>query len=155
MRSIYLDTSVISAYHDLRVPEFSELTREMFTKLGSRFVFYISPTVLSEIANANALRRKQMLGLVRSLGLRSLLNDPAILMLASSYVSRAILPKDSLADATHLAHATVHKMDYLLSWNFRHLVNEHRKEAFMHHNLSRGLHLPMILSPGNLLEGVK
>ena len=155
MIKIYLDTSVVSAYHDPRVPEFSALTREMFSALGKGCVFVGSVMLQSEVEAANPVRRKQMLSLMLRIGVRILNVHPAIETLATSYLKQGILPLDSSADAIHLAYATYYEIDYLASWNYRHLINDHRKQAFAHHNLSRGLFLPKIVSPGNLLEGAK
>lgn len=152
--SVYLDTSTISAYDDERVPEFRDLTRQWLAKPGVDYKYFISRLVIEEIEDThNSERKKQMLGLVKQRKFEVLKFETGIGFLADTYINVGVLPRNSLADAVHLAYATMYKIDYVVSWNFRHLVNEHRSRAFWHHNLQKGLHLPKIVSPGTLLEG--
>ncbi len=71
--------------------------------------------------------------------------------LAADLLAHGIFPANARADAHHLAVATCAAVDYLLTWNYRHLVNAqvlHRLEKFL---TGRGLHLPRVCTPEELM----
>lgn len=121
MTSIYLDTSVISAYFDARTPQRQELTRRFWHSiLGMELV--ISRIVLLELEKTpNAQRKDEMLSLVE--GLLLVQNDARVEQLATAISAENIVPPTKFEDAQHLASAIVHGIDYLVSWNFKHMVN--------------------------------
>ena len=146
----YIDTSVISALDDPRVPQFQEISRKFGKLLGHGIDGYISQVVIAEIKAAPAHRVRQMEIWIQQKKLVVLGDDPIITALGHAYINEGILPQNSLADAFHLAFATFYEMDYLVSWNFSHLVNETRKQAFWNYNFKQALHLPKIITPGSL-----
>ena len=58
--------------------------------------------------------------------------------LAEFYMSRQVVPTKYFDDAQHVATCTVARVEYLVNWNFKHLANLHRKNAFNAANLLRG-----------------
>jgi hypothetical protein len=72
--------------------------------------------------------------------------------LANAYLSRGIVGPGSHADALHVALATVGRVDVLVSWNFRHIVNLGRIRLFHSVNIGRGYGTIEIRSPTEVLE---
>lgn len=118
---IYLDTSVPNAYFDEKNLLRKEITRRFWKRLEGYEVF-ISDLVLAEINDVGDEVKKK--GLVTLLGGIKVLssNEDEIKALAQEYVSRGIIPVKHIEDAIHIAVASFHSMDVLISWNFEHIV---------------------------------
>jgi hypothetical protein len=147
--SLYLDTSVIGGYYDA---EFMADTRELWRlRDEGRFRFVSSVIVDQEIARAPERIRALM---------RTTFTPPdllpmtvAVLELASHYLAQKVVPADFTDDAKHVAVCTVARLDYLVSWNFRHLANRHRESGFNAVNVLQG-HPPVrIVTPTFLIHG--
>ncbi len=67
--------------------------------------------------------------------------------LASLFFNKANLPENARDDALHIAIAANHKMDFLLTWNFRHLANAHFIRKLQRISLDEGLMIPTICTP--------
>jgi hypothetical protein len=72
--------------------------------------------------------------------------------LAEAYFERTPLPDKARGDAYHLAVATCHGMDFLVSWNFAHILNARVRAVIQDINTIRGIHTPIICTPEELME---
>ena len=72
--------------------------------------------------------------------------------LAREYVHLLAIPPRAIADALHLALTVVNELNYLLTWNCRHLANPHVIRAIAIENTRRSLHVPLIVTPEYLLD---
>lgn len=86
-------------------------------------------------------------------GLPRLALSEEALQLASDFVQRRILPEKAAEDGLHIAVATVHEVDYLLTWNCAHIANAEIQERLAEFVLERGFVLPFICTPEELLGG--
>ena len=68
-------------------------------------------------------------------------------ILAEGYIARGIFHRKYIADALHVAIASVHKIDYLVTWNFGHLANVRRQARIKLFNTAAGFYVPMIVTP--------
>lgn len=119
-QTIYLDTSVVSAYYDTRNPERQKLTRGFWGKLKG-YQILTSALVLTEIGNLKDSSKKgKLLKLLE--GAEELPVNEECQRLADEYLEKGIIPKKYRDDAVHIAVAVVHSADYLVSWNFEHIV---------------------------------
>jgi hypothetical protein len=140
-QKIYLDTTVPSAYCDARTPERQKLTRQFWLERLPDFQPVISDVVLLEIAGtANTLQRDSM---------QELLDDDSR-KLAIEYVERGIFPEKQLQDANHIAIAVVNDIDYLISWNFKHLVKVNTRRLVNLTNILLGFNQIEIIAPPEL-----
>jgi len=73
--------------------------------------------------------------------------DDEVLAVAARYVEEQLVPRDIGGDATHLAVACAHEVDFLLTWNIRHLANPNKKEHLTRINRRLGLLTPDIVTP--------
>ena len=72
--------------------------------------------------------------------------------LAEGYISRGIFHRKYIADALHVAIASFHKIDYLVTWNFGHLANVRRQARIKLFNTAAGFYVPMIVTPEFLVS---
>jgi hypothetical protein len=71
--------------------------------------------------------------------------------LAAQFLSRSNLPPKAFDDAVHIAAATVHGLDYLLTWNCKHIANAQIQKKLAQISLDFGYQLPVICTPYELL----
>lgn len=78
---------------------------------------------------------------------------PAVIDVVEAYISRHVMPVDPAGDALHLALASVHRCDFLVTWNCRHLANANKFGHIRRVNTLLGLYVPNLVTPLELLEG--
>jgi predicted nucleic acid-binding protein len=148
---IYLDTSVINFLFAEDSPDFRKATVEFFTKYAARYELYVSEIVRLEIGRTPDLEHRQRLLEVLQQHPINMLTNAAraeIEQLAKLYVLQEVMPAAKFEDALHVAYATVHQMDILLSWNFKHLANVRREGLIATVNQQAGYRYPLrLLSP--------
>ncbi|MGQ9824575.1 MAG: PIN domain-containing protein [Desulfotomaculales bacterium] len=72
--------------------------------------------------------------------------------LAQKYISALAIPKKSALDALHLAYAVAYKLDYLLTWNCKHLAHGEIRRKLKRYNDAFGLDTPEIVTPDELMR---
>jgi len=147
--SLYLDTSVIGGYYD---PEFLDDTRALWRLMeAGRFAFLTSVVVEQEIAGAPERVRALMRATFAGAALLPLSREADELGMA--YLAQKVVPPDYEDDAYHVAVCTVARLDYLVSWNFKHLANARRESGFNAVNLLQGYPPMRIVAPTFLIHG--
>lgn len=146
---IYIDTSVLGGYYD---PEFKADTRLFFRRIEDKeYLVY-----LSEISDLELLpapqQVKDVVALIPPDCLIKLKFIKEAEDLAEAYIREKILGKASLNDAYHIAIATINRIDVLVSWNFKHIVNLDKIRLFNAINLKHGYPVIDIRSPKELIK---
>ena len=77
---------------------------------------------------------------------------PGLSDVVEFYVQHRLVPADAYGDAAHLAMASLHGLDFLLTWNCRHLANANKVDRIRAVNLLLGISTPIILTPQTFLE---
>ncbi|MFH1824275.1 MAG: type II toxin-antitoxin system VapC family toxin [Candidatus Firestonebacteria bacterium] len=150
--TLYLDTSISSAYYDERVKWRLEYTREWWRDELPKYDVFISEVVIAEIKGTEESRRRtELLELVREFGELKL--SPEIEEIAKGYVNQRVIPQTHFLDALHIALASFHKIDFLITWNCEHLAEAHRRRRIRLFNASAGLFVPEIVTPMEFVEG--
>lgn len=145
-----MDTSVISAAFDGKNPERQFLTKDFF-KMKEVFKIYISEVTQLEINQTpNAELRREMNNLISDMNQLEITEDDK--ELAAKYVDKDAIPKKYAEDALHIAIAVNNKMDYLLSWNFKHIVKLKTKNIVRLVNTLAKITQIEIITPAELLE---
>ena len=142
---IYLDTSVISAYVDHRLPERMQATVDFWGRLREYEVCISELTVAEIQATEEPGLRARMENLIRPF--RVLAIEEEARRLAQEYVRRGVFSAATMEDAVHVAVAVASRQDILVSWNFRHLVNRRRRALINEANILRGYPTIEILAP--------
>jgi len=141
---VYVDTSVIGGCLD---DEFRAGSLRLFDRSrAGDALLVISDTTLAELASAPAKVREVIEDLPRKC-LEFTRQSAESEALAEDYIRQAVVSRRMLADAQHIAVATVARVDVLVSWNFRHIVNLDRIHGFNAVNLRGGYPLLEIRSP--------
>ena len=151
---VYIETSVVSYLaarpsRDLIVAGHQQLTAEWWDRRRDLFQVFASALVLQEASFGDpefARRRLEMLK-----GIRLLETHPEASQLAEVLMQRGPLPRKAEADAAHIALAAVHGMDYLLTWNCKHIANAEMQPALARICRARGYSLPVLCTPEQLM----
>jgi predicted nucleic acid-binding protein len=151
--SVYLETSVISYYagrpsRDIVTAARQTITREWWDETRGHFDIYISVMVVEEVQAGDPSAAERRLAAIASLPI--LETNEAAEALAQMLIDEGHIPTDSVEDALHIALATVHGMDFLLTWNFRHINNAQMKTRIRTAVESMGYRCPVICSPEEL-----
>jgi len=132
---LYIDTSVFGGYFD---DEFAEFTRPLFNRFQNGEFRLIFSTVTQDELNPAPEKVK---ALVRNLKVENTdfieTNDEAV-ELATQYIVEKVVGQTSFADCLHIALATINRADYLISWNFKHIVNVQRIRGYNSINIKNG-----------------
>jgi predicted nucleic acid-binding protein len=141
---IYIDTSVFGGYFD---EEFKEHTIPLFDRIKNKeFTLLFSTVTQDELENAPEKVKK----LVKSLRPEStefLDATSDSIDLATEYISEKVVGQTSFADCLHIAIATINRADFLISWNFKHIVNIERIRGYNSINIKKGYKQLEIRSP--------
>lgn len=152
-RRIYLETSVIS-YLTARPSKtilgaaHQQITQAWWEK---RFEYdlFVSQSVWQECAAGHPEASQKRLAALEGLGVLGI--TESIIELAESLIVEKLVPAKALEDSLHIAIATLHHVDFLLTWNCRHIANPIIQEGIAQYLEKRGLYLPIICTPEELL----
>ena len=148
---VYADTSVFGGMFDV---EFETETQVFFDQVAAgRFQVAISEMIEDELALAP--QRVRNFFALKLPALEYLYASAEILRLSNLYVARGVLGKKSLADAAHIAYATVYHCDGVVSWNFKHIVHPDKARLFNMVNVTENYQPLFIASPKEILTYVQ
>lgn len=146
---VYVDTTVPSAYYDDRASDRKQLTRIFWAERLPDFNPVISNIVLSEISDTpDEEKRRKMEELVE--GFKVLVFDEETDELAGEYLEKGIFPEKYASDANHIAIAVVNRVEYFVSWNFKHIVKVSTRRAVNLFNTLMGYEVIEIVAPPEL-----
>jgi predicted nucleic acid-binding protein len=152
--TVYIETSILGyltarSSKNLILAANIEVTREWWESHSSAFTLYVSQVVLDEAARGDPEIALKRLEVVNGLPLVDL--NQSVLNLAAQFLSRTSLPAKASDDAVHIAAATVHGLDYLLTWNCKHIANAQIQRKLEEISLNFGYQLPVICTPYELI----
>lgn len=154
IESLYLDTSIIG-YLTIRpstnliTASNSVITQNWWDTRRENFTLYISEVVLEELARGDQEIAIKRLDLISELPLLAL--NEAVEELAQQFLTKSNLPPKASDDALHIALATVYKVDYLLTWNCKHIANAQIQKKLSQISIQSGYELPTICTPYELM----
>ena len=152
--TLYMETTVPSYLlaepsRDLIAVARQEITRMWWHRDQSRFAVFVSDVVLEEAEEGDrraAGERRKFLDQFRVLEV-----TPEVEWLTQLYVEKGVVPVGYQRDAAHLAFATLYEMQFLCTWNLRHLANAFALQRFHQLNEKQGLFAPEVCTPEQLL----
>jgi predicted nucleic acid-binding protein len=148
--SLYLETSVVGAYLDNGEPFRRDLTIRWWEHELSEYNTFSSILVRRELEQISEPHKAGYLKLIEPLKILDLSEEVAIL--AEGYISRGIFHRKYIADALHVALASFHKIDYLVTWNFGHIANVRKQARLRLFNTAAGFFSPVIVTPEFLVH---
>ncbi|HAF28391.1 MAG TPA: PIN domain protein [Bacteroidales bacterium] len=144
----YFDTSVFGGLFD---KEFEEETALLFEKIAiGQVICVYSDLTESELSNAPEKVRNIFKNLLEEQK-EKIRVTPDTLLLAEAYIKEKVVGDTSFDDCVHIATATIHKVDLLVSWNFKHIVNVYRIRGYNSVNLKLGYSTLNIHSPKEIV----
>ncbi|MBK9338484.1 MAG: hypothetical protein IPM98_18890 [Lewinellaceae bacterium] len=156
--SIYLDTSVINFLFADDAPEKQEITVDLFENFIRLGIYdtFITEYVIAEINQTNDIsERNRLLQIVEQYPIEILPIEKIdeVGLLAQNYLDTGIMPPKKLFDALHVSFCVVSKIDYLVSWNFKHLANINRERRVLAKNYEMGYTHPLRITTPTELTG--
>jgi hypothetical protein len=150
---VYIETTIPSFYYEVRTePEMiarRNWTRTWWDSQRHAYELVTSVAVLDELEAGTFPNQDQVLELLAEVPLVPV--EPAITEIVEAYIQRLVMPQDPTGDALHLALASFHKCDFLLTWNVRHLANANKFVHIRRVNTLLGLFTPTLITPLELL----
>jgi hypothetical protein len=152
--TVYIETSIVGyltarSTKNLILAANMEITKDWWEFRRNAFVLYTSEAVLNEVAQGDPVIAAQRLEVLRDFPLLAL--NQAVQDLATQFLARSSLPSKAKVDAIHIAVATVHDMDYLLTWNCRHIANAQIQSKLAEISVDFGYVLPILCTPNELM----
>lgn len=149
---IYLDTSVINFYFAEDAPEKMPITQEFFDNTiannKDKYEVCLSPLVLEELGKTSeAAHRARLLNLAHGLQAQVFTLTPEINRIAKQFIDEGFIPIKYKEDALHLAFSIFYGVDYIVSWNFKHIVKPKTKDAVRIVSIREGIKEVKILTP--------
>ena len=154
-KRVYVETTIVSYLtakpsRDLIMAGNQELTREWWDGHRHRYDLCTSQFVLDEAAQGDADATEKRLLALR--GIPLLAPPESAIAIARALLANALLPSRAATDALHLALATVHGLDVLLTWNCRHLANASMLVDIGRFLRVRGHDIPVVCTPNELMD---
>ncbi len=155
MAALYIETSIVSY---LRQPPSSQvviaarqlLTRQWWDEERADYELVTSQYVLDEASAGDPVLAAERLQSLDGIPLLPL--DPEIGVVAKEIISRAILPPKASIDALHIAIVAYHRIEYLLTWNCRHIANARILPRIHEVLADLGIPIPIICTPGEMVD---
>ena len=149
---LYLETTVPNFLFTEQSPEKRRVTEFFFEWLKlSEHNLFCSEIVFEELKEAPEGKRGKLLRAMSDLGPSILPVTPQAADLCRFYLDHGILPPRYYNDAIQIALSSCHDMDYLVTWNMRHMANVFRQEKINRANLEFGLSAIKIVTPEHLI----
>ena len=153
---LYVETTIVGYLtakpsKDLIVAAHQKLTRQWWNRRRANFDLYVAQGVLHEAGAGDKREARRRLKALRGIPLLAVTDE--VQGLARALVDRGALPAKAVEDALHVAAATVHDMDYLLTWNCRHIANAEMRRVMRAVCSAHGYEIPLICTPEELMGG--
>jgi predicted nucleic acid-binding protein len=156
LKRVYIETTVISYLtarpsSDLIVAAHQQITNEWWGNLRGAFDLFVSQLVIREAGGGDPEAAGRRLQVIDTLSLLDITQEAEFV--ASRLLAASLVPAKAAEDALHIALAATHGMDFLLTWNCKHIANAAIREAVAGLLLAGGYKAPVICTPEELMEG--
>jgi len=125
-------------------------TRDWWARYRKHYRLVTSEYVLNELSAAPSRKAAAALELIKDLPLLS--SSPRLQRIVAEYIRSKVMPAGAVGDAAHLAMASVHSIDFVLTWNCKHLANANKIRHIGMVNQRLGLSVPVLTTPLTLIE---
>lgn len=153
MKKVFIETTIPSFYYETRksfdMQSRKNWTRDWWNNYGLLYDLYSSEAVIEELESGDYPNRDKKLALIENISLLPF--SVEIAEIAEVYIKEKVMPEDVAGDALHLAMASFHKCDFLLTWNCKHIANANKFEHIRIVNTKLGIFTPSLVTPLELL----
>lgn len=155
MPKVYIETTIPSYIvsrlnRDIVVAAQQQLTKEWWTTARFDYQLYISEFVIVECERGDQSLAQRRVELIKNIPVLNVTEE--VTSLALKYFNLLKIPENSKLDAFHLAITVIHKIDYLLTWNCKHMAHGEIRRVINRFNHSNNLFEPIILTPYELMR---
>ncbi len=155
MESVYIETTILSYLvanpaRDIVIAGHQQTTQLWWSTRRAAFDCFISQVVVDEISAGDPNEVQKRLAVAGTLDALSITTEAE--KLTESIMRSGVLPPKAIRDAAHIAVATVHDVQYLMTWNCRHLANAQISKRVAALCQQMGYEMPTICTPEELLE---
>ena len=152
---VYMETSVVSYLtarrsRDLVVAAYQEVTREWWHVASGRFDLVASELVVTEAGAGDADAASARLEVLKPVALLNITESSEAL--ARRLLDLGAVPRQAAADAAHIAIAATNGVDFLVTWNFKHIANAAMRSRIERVCRQAGYEPPVICTPNELME---
>lgn len=151
----YVETTIPSFYYDFRespaVVSRRDATRRWWADAADRYELFTSTVVLSELSRGSSESVALRVALLTEVSIVPIV--PPVIEITDVYLRHKLMPAKPPEDAWHLALASFHDCDLIVTWNCRHLANPNKAGHIRGINTRLGLSVPRLATPLELLEG--
>ena len=152
---VYIETSIPSFYYTLRTDPESvarmHWTRQWWQEYADKNTLVTSAAVIEELQQGTGGKNDERMSLLGHATVLPISDE--VIEIAQVYIDKQVMPRDPQGDALHLALASYHKADFLLTWNCRHLANANKFHHIRVVNFELGIGCPVLTTPLNFLSG--
>ena len=154
MESVYLETTIISYLiarlsSDLLVEAHQQITEEWWTNRRHEFECYVSQVVIDEVSAGNQEIAKKRMEIISNFAVLDVTEGAE--QLTKLILAEGAIPPQEVRDAAHIAVAAVNDMDYLLTWNCKHLASAQIIRRISVICNRHGYNMPVICTPEELM----
>ena len=152
---LYLETTVISYLvarpsNDTSLVYRQQVTQQLWEEYADVYEFVVSDIVISVILRGDALAAQRRFDVVTNLSILDL--SPDVDKLSQNLIDAGAVPRQAGSDAQHIACAAVNSIDYLVSWNYKHIVNEIKRQLINEVCHAARFRPPTICTPIEIIE---
>jgi hypothetical protein len=153
-KKVYIETSIVSYLtarpsSELVAAAWQKVTIDWWNERKGYFDLFTSEVVIEEAGRGDEDAAAH--GLEAFVGILLLAITDEVVALSESFIQRGILVRQAIGDSLHIALAAVHGLDYLLTWNYRHIANAENKPLIRKICLENGFLYPEICTPQELM----
>ena len=155
---VYIETTVVSYLaarpsHDATLAARQQATRQLWEEYSDHFEFIISNVVVGEVRAGDPIAAQRRLEVLTDLTVLDM--SPEANLLAQNLVDTGAVPQALGPDAQHIAIATVNSIEYLISWNYKHIVNETKRQLINQVCRDSGFQPTTLCTPMELIEEIQ
>jgi len=154
--TVYLETTIPSFLtarpsNNLILAGEQELTRQWWEDRRKSFTLFVSELVIEEAQKGNSVASEKRMNAISAVLVLEI--DEETIRLTEEIMKSGVIPERAAADAGHIAVASRHGIDYLLTWNCRHIANAEIIRRLVSVVKKAGYNLPIICTPAELFGG--
>ena len=155
MDTLYIETTVIGniagrVHPDPLVSARQQITRNWWSNAPQRYRLFTSQVALDECGEGDPGAAAERLEITRHVALLDTTDEAKAL--ARALMKHGAVPASQPRDALHIAIATVHRIEFIVTWNFKHILNPHLQGKIADTCRDEGYRPPVICTPQQLLE---
>ena len=155
MDTVYVETTVVGSiagriHPNSTIAVQQQITRKWWTTAAVRYRLFVSQLTIDECAAGDSDAAKERLDVVRGIDVIAPTEEAE--RLAELLLRRNAVPASQPRDALHIAVATVNRIQFISTWNFKHILNPHVQTQIAKACRDGGFEVPVICTPQQLLE---